>query len=67
MGRAEQHRAKVMGTERFRIYWQEGGKMWRMVVGREGEEWNLTSESSLGDWLDDAVVSKMGKEEEEGS
>ena len=56
-----------MGTERFRIYWQEGGKMWRMVVGREGEEWNLTSESSLGDWLDDAAVSKMGKEEEEGS
>ena len=41
--------------------------MWRMVVGREGEEWNLTSESSLGDWLDDAAVSKMGKEEEEGS
>lgn len=38
--------------------------MWRMVVGREGEERDLTSESSLGDWLEDAVVPKMGQEEE---
>lgn len=38
--------------------------MWRMVVGREGEKRDLTSESSLGDWLEDAVVPKMVQEEE---
>ena len=41
-----------------------GDNMWRMVLGKEGEERDLTSESSLGDWLEDAVLTKMGEEEE---
>lgn len=44
----------------LRHIWGGADKIWRMVVGREGGLWNLTSDSGLGDELGDAAVAKMG-------
>lgn len=57
----------LRGEGAFGTYLGGADKMRRMVVGREGGLWSLTSESGLGDELGDPAVTKGDTVEGGGS